>query len=62
MYTAENIQELGTETLWITHAPETINEIKAMQNALSWNTFTQSENPRFDVMIVLIVSYRVASN
>jgi transposase len=33
MYTAENIQELGTETFWISHAPETINEIKALQNS-----------------------------
>jgi len=24
-YTAENILELGTETMWITHAPETVN-------------------------------------
>jgi transposase len=33
MYTAENIQELGTETFWISHAPETINEIKMLQNS-----------------------------
>lgn len=45
MYTAENIQELGTDTLWITHAPETINEIKALLNADI--EMTPGKDPRY---------------
>lgn len=45
MYTAENIQELGTETLWISHAPETINEIKVLQN--SDIEMTPGKDPRY---------------
>jgi transposase len=45
MYTAENIQELGTDTLWITHAPETINEIKVLQNADI--EMTHGKDPRY---------------
>ena len=45
MYTAENIRELGTETLWITHAPETINEIKVLQN--SDIEMTPGKDPRY---------------
>ena len=45
MYTAENIQELGKETLWITHAPETINEIKVLQN--SDIEMTPGKDPRY---------------
>jgi transposase len=44
-YTAENILELGTETLWITHAPETINEIKVLQNADL--EMTPGKDPRY---------------
>ena len=45
MYTAENIKELGADTLWITHAPETINEIKTLQNADI--EMTPGKDPRY---------------
>jgi transposase len=50
MYTAENIQELGTETLWITHAPETIKEIKALQNADI--EMTPGKDPRYAFHVI----------
>ena len=45
MYTAENIKELGADTLWITHAPETIKEIKTLQNADI--EMTPGKDPRY---------------
>lgn len=33
VYTEENIKLLRTETIWVTHAPATINEIERLPNA-----------------------------
>ena len=45
MYTSENIKELGADTLWITHAPETVNEVKVLLNAEI--EMTPSKDPRY---------------
>lgn len=45
MYSAENIQELGQDTFWITRVPETINEVKVLLDADI--EMTPGKDPRY---------------